>query len=117
MLITKTALVSAIRAFFWSGIALALLACEDQSVDLNSPQAIYDSYCFACHDTGAAGAPKLTNHEFWQAAAADKARLYKNTLSGVQAMPRRGTCLSCTDEQLQQTVDWMLQAAGQNNAR
>lgn len=90
-------------------MALGLAGCSDGPVDLSSPVEVYNTYCFACHDTGAAGAPRLDQVEFWQLAAGEKERLYENTLKGIRAMPRKGTCLACSDEQLKQTVDWMLE--------
>lgn len=93
-------------------LSLSLLgACSEQGIDLDNPEVVYQNYCFACHDTGAAGAPRLSDHAFWQQAGNHTQRLYKSTLKGVRAMPAKGTCLSCTDQQLTQTVDWMLQQA------
>ena len=90
-------------------VATPLLSgCDNSAVDLNDPRAIYENYCFACHDTGAAGAPRMDQAAFWQSVSGDKERLYQSTINGVRAMPRKGTCLSCSDEQLQRVVDWMV---------
>lgn len=32
----------------------------------------------------------------------------ENVINGVNAMPARGICMSCSDEQLRQVVDYML---------
>ena len=95
-------------AFLCLGVPLLRTGCDQAQPDLNDPQAIYDNYCFACHESGAAGAPRLSQVEFWQAAADQRERLYASTLEGVRAMPRKGTCLTCTDKQLKQVVDWMI---------
>lgn len=109
MVRTQKALVKLfVRAFLCLSVVGMLAACSREP-DFNDPAVVYNTYCFACHDTGAAGAPLLSDQAFWQAAAKDKARLYQNTLKGVGAMPKKGTCFSCSDQQLQQTVDWMLQ--------
>ncbi|MDX1695747.1 MAG: c-type cytochrome [Ketobacteraceae bacterium] len=101
-----------LRSGMIAGTTVALLAgCGQSGVDLDSPAAVYDNYCFACHDTGAAGAPTLEQSEFWKLAANEETRLYRNTLKGIRAMPRKGTCLACSDEQLKQTVDWMVERA------
>lgn len=89
--------------------AMLLNGCSRDEVNLNNPQAVYDNYCFACHDTGAAGAPRMDQAAFWQSAADQRERLYNSTIKGVRAMPKKGTCLSCSDEQLKQVVDWMLE--------
>lgn len=98
-------------AFLCFLFVIALPGCDKGAVDLDNPQAIYDNYCFACHDTGAAGAPRMDQAGFWQSVAADRTRLYESTIKGVRAMPRRGTCLSCSDDQLKRVVDWMVVSA------
>ena len=101
------ALTYFIRAFLLTAVALTA-ACSNDVVDLNDPVAVYENYCFACHDSGAAGAPLLGNKAYWQQAQSNKSRLYQNTVQGIRAMPAKGTCLSCNEEQLNTVVDWML---------
>lgn len=94
---------------FLSLLSVSMTGCGSDEPALNSPQQVYDTYCFACHDTGAVGAPKLTDVEQWQARLKQgEPSLLANTLKGVRAMPRRGTCLACSDEELRATVAWML---------
>lgn len=69
----------------------------------------YQMSCFACHGTGAAGAPKLGDAEAWTA------RLEKgmdsvmvNVTNGINAMPPKGMCMTCTDENLRALVDYMI---------
>lgn len=71
--------------------------------------ATYQMSCFACHGTGAAGAPKLGDKEAWSA------RLEKgmdsvmvNVTNGINAMPAKGMCMTCTDENLRALVDYMV---------
>ncbi|MCG8670023.1 MAG: c-type cytochrome [Pseudomonadales bacterium] len=75
---------------------------------MNNPMDVYQTYCFACHDTGAASAPVLSNRDFWQAVSNDRERLYRVTIKGFKAMPPKGTCFDCTDQQLTQVVDWII---------
>lgn len=107
--IKKTLAAQTARVFLCLSFCGLMAACSNDAVNLNDPAAVYGNYCFACHDTGAAGAPLLSNQAFWQQSVNDKARLYESTLKGVRAMPAKGTCLSCSDEQLKQVVDWMVQ--------
>ena len=37
--------------------------------------------------------------------------LYESTYNGLNTMPVRGTCMDCSDEELQATVDYMVAAA------
>jgi cytochrome c5 len=35
--------------------------------------------------------------------------LYASTFNGLNAMPARGTCMSCSDDELKAAVDWMVE--------
>lgn len=104
----KAPVTSVAGAFLCLSVLLTS-GCANDDLNLDNPQAVYENYCFACHDTGAAGAPRLDQAEFWNAASANREQFYNSTIKGVRAMPKKGTCLSCTVEQLKQTVDWMLE--------
>lgn len=71
----------------------------------------YNKLCLSCHASGLSGAPKLGDAEDW---APRKAKgldaLVASTIAGVPpAMPARGLCFDCTDEQLRDTVAWMIE--------
>ena len=76
-----------------------------------SGQQVYDQYCFACHSTGVGGAPKLGDTAAW-ASRQDKGMdaLMASTLNGLNAMPAKGTCMGCSDDELGEAVDYMLNA-------
>jgi len=86
-----------------------------QTSDGFDPAAKYMASCFACHSTGAAGAPKV------QAGAYDAewaARMEKgmdavmaNVINGVNAMPAKGMCFDCTDADLRALVDYMIETS------
>ena len=70
---------------------------------------IYLTSCFGCHGTGALGAPKLGDAAAW----ADRAgkgfdTLVSNAIGGFNAMPPRGTCAACSDDEISETVQYML---------
>ncbi|MCH2336701.1 MAG: c-type cytochrome [Pseudomonadales bacterium] len=72
----------------------------------------YLRYCFSCHQGGVAGAPSLGDVEAW-APRLDKGRdvLLQSVIDGIPpAMPIRGLCNSCSDEELAASVDYMLNA-------
>ena len=74
-----------------------------------SGQAVYDQFCFACHTTGVGGAPLLGDAGQWQPRI-DKGMetLMASTLNGLNAMPAKGTCMNCSDDELQAAVTYML---------
>ncbi len=71
----------------------------------------YQSTCFACHGTGAAHAPEVGDVIEWEIRL-DKGldTLVQNTISGLNGiMPVRGLCTDCSDDQLKQIVEYMLE--------
>src|SRR5690606_20041844 len=75
-----------------------------------APKEIYDQYCTACHTAGIAGAPKPGDSAAWDARlAAGIEQVYTHAINGFNAMPPKGTCMSCSDEEIQATVDFMIE--------
>ena len=78
-----------------------------------SGEAIYKTNCLACHGTGAAGAPKLGDAAAWAPRiAAGMDTLMANASNGLKAMPPKGLCMTCSDEELRGAVEYMV-----NNSR
>lgn len=70
---------------------------------------IYEKYCTGCHTTGAGGAPKLGDSAVWAPRIKQGMNLlYKNAINGIGGMPPKGTCVSCTDQEIQQAVQYMV---------
>jgi cytochrome c5 len=67
---------------------------------------VYDAVCMACHTTGAAGAPVIGNAEAW-APRIDQGMetLISHAINGFNAMPAKGGCASCPDEEIQAAVE------------
>lgn len=70
---------------------------------------IYSSGCAACHDAGVSGAPVLGNADDW-APRLEKGKetLYDHAINGFNAMPAKGMCSDCSDEEIKSVVDYML---------
>jgi len=69
----------------------------------------YQMNCFACHGTGAAGAPQPGDADAWEERMAKGMDAGNGQrINGVNAMPARGICMSCSDEDLRAVVDYML---------
>ena|SRR5687768_2910168 len=78
----------------------------------DSTRTIYGSSCAACHDSGAAGAPKLGDKAAWAARIkAGKDSLYNSALKGKNAMPPKGGNASLSDAEVKQVVDYMMAQA------
>ncbi len=76
-------------------------------------EALYTAKCFACHGTGAAGAPILGNAEQWAPRIAqDKETLYSHAIGGFNAMPPKGAAMDLADEQIKAIVDFMVSKSG-----
>ena len=72
-------------------------------------QNIYQKSCQACHATGVAGAPKLGDKEAWapRIAKGNDALLLSVT-NGLKAMPPKGTCMSCSEDELRAALEYMV---------
>jgi len=74
-----------------------------------SVQEIYQSKCFACHGTGAAGAPKPGDAAAWAPRIAQGMdTLLANAISGLKAMPPKGLCMSCSEDDLKRVIEYMV---------
>lgn len=75
------------------------------------PEEVYNTYCMACHDTGANNSPVLGDAAMWEDRIAKGVDvLYENAINGFNndLMPPRGLCVDCSDDDLKATVDYML---------
>ena len=70
---------------------------------------IYQQSCMACHSTGAAGAPKTGDKAAWSARIAKGSdALFLTVKNGLNAMPPKGTCMSCSDEELRAAMEYIV---------
>lgn len=74
-----------------------------------SGEQVYNTYCTACHSVGVLGAPK-TGSSDWIARIDAKGRdtVYANGVNGIGAMPVKGTCGDCSDDEIYAAIDFML---------
>lgn len=71
---------------------------------------VYSQSCIACHAAGAAGAPKFRNENDWAPRIEQGLQtLYDNAINGIGAMPPKGLCPSCTDEEIIAATDYMIE--------
>ena len=85
-----------------------VVAAGGASVESN-----FNKSCATCHNAGIAGAPKFADAAAW-APRVEKGMdtLYASTINGLPpAMPQKGMCFSCSDDELRALVDYMVDAA------
>ncbi len=74
-----------------------------------SGEDIYKASCSACHATDAIGAPMFGNAEAWKdRIAKGESELIHNAINGFNAMPPKGACSSCSEEDIANTVKYMI---------
>lgn len=98
----KTLLIAAAAALLTPAAAMAERSGEE----------IYNTKCAVCHVAGIAGAPKFGDAAAW-APRAEKGMdaLLATAITGINAMPPKGTCMDCTDGELKSAIQYMLDAA------
>jgi cytochrome c5 len=90
-----------------ASVELTIIANGSANVESN-----FNKSCATCHNSGVAGAPKYADAEAW-APRIEKGMdvLYASTINGLPpAMPQKGMCFSCSDDDLRELVDYMVAA-------
>ena len=96
-----------------SGAAAQTVAAAGGAVDLVAGEKIYQSACFACHLSGAAGAPKLDDPAAWEPRLGQgKAGLLQSVTNGKGAMPPKGGFAHLTEDEIRNAIEFMLDKAG-----
>ncbi|WP_148864767.1 c-type cytochrome [Marinobacter fonticola] len=77
-----------------------------------SGEEVYQSVCAACHSTGVAGAPKFGDAPAWTSRI-EKGMdtLITHAIDGFNAMPAKGGCASCPDDEIQAAVEHMVEGS------
>lgn len=68
---------------------------------------VYQGACFACHGTGALDAPKKGDAAWKPRLAQGLETLQKHAIDGIRAMPPRGTCGDCSDDEILDAIKYM----------
>ncbi|MGY5451720.1 c-type cytochrome [Agarivorans sp. MS3-6] len=72
-------------------------------------ETVYNTYCTACHSTGAAGAPKKGDSAAWAPRIAQgEETLFNHAWNGFSAMPAKGTCGDCTEDEIKDVIAYMI---------
>lgn len=74
-----------------------------------SGEEVYNGNCIACHGSGAAGAPKVGDAAAWAPRIAKGMdTLLNHAINGLNAMPPKGLCMACSDEELRSAIEYMI---------
>lgn len=71
---------------------------------------VYGKFCTACHGSGLLNAPKTGDTATWSAradAAGGLDGLLTHAINGINAMPPKGTCGDCSDDELKAAIEHM----------
>lgn len=98
-------------------LAAALSACLGLSVSVHAADkkgdAVYKAACAACHNTGAAGAPKQGDKTAWgKRNEQGLAVLLRSAIKGKKAMPAKGGQTALSDVEVARAVVYMANAGG-----
>lgn len=92
-------------------IFAAVLACVFAGAAPAQAAGIEDKYnktCAACHNTGAAGAPKKGDKAAWAPRLKKgEAAMLKSVKNGLNAMPPKGLCMDCSDAEFKALIKYM----------
>lgn len=90
-------------------IAAGLILAAVGSVHAREAATLYNQSCIACHASGAAGAPRTGDAATWKARLDEKGmdKLVANARDGINAMPPKGMCMDCTDEEFKSLIEYM----------
>ncbi len=91
--------------------AVALAFCASTAfadVDMDK----YNKSCAVCHNTGAANAPKTGDADAWAPRMAKGMDvLVQSVNNGLNAMPPKGMCFDCSDDEYKALIEYMAKPA------
>jgi cytochrome c5 len=74
-------------------------------------ESVYNLGCAACHAAGLAGAPLFADQSQWEGRLEKGLEmLTNNAYNGYNAMPAKGLCMDCSLEEIERSVQYMLDA-------
>lgn len=89
-------------------VGLAAQPIAGAATGPRSGEQVYNAVCTACHGAGIAGAPKVGDKGAWGPRIAQgEATLIQHALAGIRAMPAKGGCAACSDEEIGNAVKYM----------
>ncbi|WP_323813267.1 cytochrome c5 family protein [Cellvibrio sp. NN19] len=70
---------------------------------------VFTGFCTTCHGAGVMGAPKFGTAADWAPRIAKGLdTLHTHAINGFNAMPPKGMCAACSDDEIKAAVDYMV---------
>lgn len=105
----ESATIDRIKPFGESNIGAVPVAAASSAVD---GKGTYTSACFACHGTGAAGAPKVGDKGAWSKRISQGMdALLDHAINGFKGMPPKGGNASLSDAAVEAAVEYMVKGS------
>ncbi len=77
-----------------------------------SGEQVYQAACVACHGAGIMGAPKVGDAGAWSPRISKGMdTLYSSAINGIGAMPAKGGCVACSDDEIKAAIDFMVEGS------
>ncbi|SDU17779.1 Cytochrome c5 [Pseudomonas orientalis] len=92
------------------GMEVAVAAGGGGGGGAKTPDEVIAKHCNACHGTGLLNAPKIGDTAAWKERADHQGGLdgiLAKAITGINAMPPKGTCSDCSDEELKGAIEKM----------
>lgn len=71
---------------------------------------VYNKSCVACHSSGVLGAPKPQDAAAWSPRLEQGFdTVLQNAINGIKAMPPKGTCGDCSDDEIKAAIEHMIE--------
>lgn len=88
--------------------AAAAAAAPAPGAAPRSGDQVYQQVCAGCHGAGVMGAPKFGDKAAWAPRIAQgAATLEQHALQGFKAMPAKGGCAACSDDEIKAAIKHM----------
>ena len=73
-------------------------------------QTIYEQHCVVCHRDGVVGAPKFRDSTDWSPRLSKQNidSLTDTAIKGLNAMPAKGTCITCSPAEIKEAIEYMV---------
>ena len=102
----KLSLIYFLFIFFSEG-----MLPQNSSSEIRNGKNVYEIACSVCHQAGLAGAPIFGNSSSWgERKNKTLEELTHSVKNGLRGMPAMGLCMNCTSSELEEAVQYMLNA-------
>ncbi len=83
---------------------------SEEAPTLSRGKQVYMSACILCHQNGEMTAPRIGNGANWyqRLKTSGLTGLYRHAINGYNSMPIKGACVTCSDNDMLASVDYIL---------